>query len=274
MATSLAALLAAPPDPVLPTSRVVGLRPALAADLPSLAVGVTLADPSAGSPARFLREGDQIVRRRLQLVVQAEVDGFSADLRFLDLTPPVRRAPAVNIEEGDVVIANLTTPSTPVPYRVVERPTSAEEYRVDFARARVVFGAPQQAGDRLEVNHWTVAWREPLRAELQRGALHLELWTSSAGQATTLAARLQDRCAAPGSRTYGFIRLDAQAVEPAESLQHSSGVAGAFVAWRQRLAYAFAHEFIAGGEDSGGAAIRRIDVTMDDVLPDSLTIGR
>jgi hypothetical protein len=103
----------------------------------------------------------------------------------------------------------------------------------------------------------------------------LELWTSSASQAASLVTQLQDRCAsAQGPRTFGFMKLDAQSVEPAESLQQTSGVAGSFGAWRQRLEYAFAHEYVPGGEESSGAAIRRIDVTMDDALPDSLTIGR
>jgi hypothetical protein len=270
---SLAALLAATPDPVLPVARVAGLRPSLAADLPSLAVGVAIAEASAGSPPRFIREGDQLVRQRRQLVVQPAADGFSADLRTLELPVPVRRAPPLSAAEGDVAIANLTS-GTAVVYSAVNQPGSAAEFRLDFARARVVFGAAQQAGDRLEVSHWTVSFREPLRAELLRGTLRLELWTSSATQATALLARLQDRCAAATTRTYGFIKLDAQTVEPAESLQQSSGVGGAFSAWRQRLEYAFAHEYVGGGEDSGGAAIRRIDVTMDDVLPDRLTIGR
>jgi hypothetical protein len=204
--------------------------------------------------------------------VQPAADGFSADLRTLELPVPVRRAP-LGAGEGDVAIANLTSGTTVV-YSAVNQPGTAAEFRLDFARARVVFGAAQQAGDRLEVSHWTVSFREPLRAELLRGTLRLELWTSSATQAITLLTRLQDRCAAATTRTYGFIRLDAQTVEPAESLQQSSGVGGAFSAWRQCLEYAFAHEYVGGGEDSGGAAIRRIDVTMDDVLPDRLTIGR
>jgi len=62
-------------------------------------------------------------------------------------------------------------------------------------------------------------------------------------------------------------------VEFAESLQHTSGDGGPFSAWRQRLEYAFAHEFTGGGEATDGAAIRRIDVTIDDATPDSLTIG-
>ncbi len=274
--SSLAALLAAPPDPVLPVARVTGLRPALAADLPSVAVGVAIAAPSASSPPRFLREGDQIVRIRRQLVVQPGSDGFASDLRFLDLSPlPVRRAPPGNEPDSAVAIVNLTNASSPVPYRVVARPTAGTEFRVDFARARVTFGAAQNAGERLEVSHWGVSWREPLRSEFLRGTLQLELWTSSASQAASLMTQLQDRCAsASGPRTFGFMKLDAQSVEPAESLQQTSGVAGSFGAWRQRLEYAFAHEYVPGGEESSGVAIRRIDVTMDDALPDSLTIGR
>ena len=53
----LAALLSAE-SPVLPAGRVSAARPALAAELPGLAVGMELADGATVSPGRFHREGD------------------------------------------------------------------------------------------------------------------------------------------------------------------------------------------------------------------------
>jgi hypothetical protein len=96
----------------------------------------------------------------------------------------------------------------------------------------------------------------------------------SATEATQLAERVQDRLSELSlPRTYGFLKLAPQRVESAESLQQTSGDGGPFPAWRQRLEYAFAHEYSGGGEMTDGAAIRRIDVTFDDPTPDSLTIG-
>ncbi|MGH2897934.1 MAG: hypothetical protein ACRDMZ_04615, partial [Solirubrobacteraceae bacterium] len=160
-------------------------------------------------------------------------------------------------------------------YRLVATPVAADEYRFDFTRGRVVFGAPQTSGNTLEIAHWTLSWREPIRWERLQGALKLELWSVSATDAASLAERLQDRLGEPVlTRQYGFLKLAPQLVESAESLQQTSGAGGPFAAWRQRLEYVFAHEYSAGGEETDGAAIRRIDVTIDDATPDALTIGQ
>jgi hypothetical protein len=271
--SSLAAMLAASATPVLSANRVRAARPALSSDLPTVAVGMSLSDAGTVAPSRFQREGDQVVRHVRRLAAQAGTDGWSADLRSLDLTPlPVKRKPPANVDDVDISVTNVT--GTPMTYQLVATPATAEEYRFDFARARVVFGAPQASGDTLEIAHWTLSWREPMRWERLQGALLLELWSVSATEAAGLTERLQNRLSEPALlRAYGFLKLAPQRVESAESLQHTSGVGGPFAAWRQRLEYAFAHEFTGGGEATDGAAIRRIEVTIDDATPDSLTIG-
>jgi hypothetical protein len=271
--SSLAALLAAPGTPVLSASRVRAARPALSSDLPGVAVGMALTAANTVAPSRFQREGDQLVRNVGRFTVQAGANGWSADLRALDLTPlPVKHKPPANLDDVDIAVTNVT--GTPTTYRLVVTPTATDEYRFDFARGRVVFGAPQANGDTLEIAHWTLSWREPIRWERLQGALLLELWSASAADAATLAERLQDRLGeAALPRTYGFLKLAPQRVESAESLQQTSGVGSPFAAWRQRLEYTFAHEFTGGGEATDGAAIRRIDVEIDDATPDSLTIG-
>jgi len=271
--SSLAALLSAPATPVLSANRVSAARPALSSDLPGVAVGMALNGAGTVAPSRFQRDGDQLVRHVGRYQAEAGVNGWSLDLRSLDLTPlPVKHKPPANLDGADISVVNVGTPST---YRLVATPVAADEYRFDFARGRVVFGTPQPSGSTLEIAHWTLSWREPLRWERLQGALLLELWSVGAAESAALAQRLQDRLDdSTLSRAYGFLKLAPQRVESSESLQQTSGTAGAFPAWRQRMEYAFAHERTGGGEETEGAAIRRIDVTIDDTTPDSLTIGR
>lgn len=271
---SLASLLSAAPDALLPAGRVSVARPALAVDLPALAVGVVLDASGSVTTPRFIGEGEQRVQHRALLTVQAGTGGFAADRAALDLTPlPVRRAPPGSVD-ADVAIVNLTLPAGSQVYRAVAAPLSADEFRLDFARARVRFGAPQRAGDELEVSHWTVSWREPLRALRLQGTLLLELWTANSAEAAALGARLQDRLALPArTRFHGFLTLRPRRAEQAEALQQPSAIGAAFTAWRQRIECAFAHELVDGGQETAGATIRRIDVAMDDAVPDRLMIG-
>ena len=185
----------------------------------------------------------------------------------------MKHKPPANLTDADISVSNVT--GAPAPYKLVATPSAQDEYRFDFARGRVLFGAAQTSGNTLEIAHWTLSWREPIRWERLQGALLLELWSVSATDAASLAQRLQDRLSDPAAtRPFGFLKLAPQLVESAESLQQTSGAGGPFAAWRQRIEYAFAHEYSAGGEETDGAAIRRIDVTIDDATPDSLTIGQ
>jgi hypothetical protein len=274
---SLSEFVGGPPNPVLPPGRVTAARPAVSSDLPMLSVGLALERDPAGAPARFVREGDQVVRHSTRVAVQSGANGFASDRLTLDLAPlPVKRRPPGigGPPEPDVMITNVAS-GAPAAYELSPSPSLPNEFRIDFVRGRVAFGAPQEVGDALEVVHWTVARREPIRSERFQGTLVLEAWSASGGEGASLSDRLQDCLARVlEARPFGFLRLVPVRVEPGESVLQATGSGAAFPAWRQRLDYAFAYEGSLGGEESEGAPIHRIDVTIDDAVGDSLTVGR
>ncbi len=269
--TGLARVLAEP-DAVLPEDRVGSLRPALASDLPSIAVALSFRGAPRPPTTRFVREGHQRTEHVARVTAAASAGGFNADRTQYTLEPlPLVRPP---LGRADVTVMNVTDPNTPRPLRRVAAPTEADEYRIDHQVGRVIFGAALQAGDVFEVSHWTVSWREPLAAECFEGVLDLEVWAGSADELASIRERLESRLALNQyARRAGFLRLTTSWVDAADCVRQGTGAGSDFPAWRQRLAYEFAFESMTGGTESAGDRIHRIAVDLDNATPDQFTIG-
>lgn len=270
----LGEVLTSSPDPVLSSSRVGARRPSGLADVPSVCVSLTLDPPHGAGLGRFVRPGHVPVRHSGVVEVRAGVDAFTSDLRRLRLAPlPVRSDPASTsqgVGGDDVTVANVTAPTNPRPYRFAAQPGAADEYLVDAARGEVVFGAAQTAGDRLDVRHWTMSFKEDIRADRYAGALELDVFAGDVPQVEQLARRVQGRLRDRRRllRERGFLALDAAGLEAAESVELRPPAGSPVTSGRIRLTYRFAFEAEAGGEDSGGAPIQRIDVAIPEPQDD------
>jgi hypothetical protein len=132
------------------------------------------------------------------------------------------------------------------------------------ASAQIVFGGAQLTGEKLEVVHWTVTWRDDIVGDRYRGMLLLELWASSPSQIGTLARRLQQRLQTQLAllRQKGFVALRPASLDPAETSLYEPPSGSAFPVWRQRLSYRFVFEAEEGGELSSGVPIERIAVDV------------
>jgi hypothetical protein len=260
--------------PVLAPERVGTRTPAAAGDLPAAICDVILSDVNSRRVGRIVTAKHVPVQMTTHVTVAPD-GAFSPDLRTLLLPPPVRRAPAANGTQGaDVTVMNVTDGANPVAYTHAAAPASTAEFRFDLTAARVVFGASQRPGDRLELSFWTVEWHEPTSVDRYRGTLELELWASAAAGVTQLARQVQDRLAQrTTARACGFLRLEPARLHASIATTHLSPTGSSFAAWTQRLAYGFAFEAVLAGEVSGDGIIRRIDVGLEDGLSETLTIG-
>src|SRR5699024_3660483 len=138
----------------------------------------------------FLREGHQIVRHTATVDVAVGGDSPFEDLRRLRILPlPLRRNPAsttADFSEADVAVRRITDPEHPVDYRLVRALAAREEFALDSTAAVLMFGAPQTMADRLEVVHWTVAFRNDIVSIRYSGVLTLEVWVGDAAQAAAV----------------------------------------------------------------------------------------
>jgi hypothetical protein len=265
------------PEAVLSPFRVGMVRPTLAGDLPVIACSVIVTSLAGRGIGRFIGSKHLPSRMTKRIEVGASAsDAFTANLRTLRLEPPIRRNPtrtARTLTEADLAVANVTDAANPVPYRMVAAPAAPSEYRADLLTASVIFGAPQRAGDTLEVTWWTMEWHDPSESDLMRGTIALELWTSDSTSVGALSRRVQDRLALRGAaRELGFARLEPGRLEAATGGSFPSFSGGTFAAWTQRLDYGFTFEGGVGGDVSEGGIIRRIDATLDGHIDEALSI--
>jgi len=257
---------------------VVGTRqPSRADELPRAVLSLSLTD-DGDCLGRFIGSGFRLVQNTAIVEVAPGPEAFATDLRSLQIWPlPLRKDPASRTEdfsEQDLAVANVTDVDHRVGYRMVDEPTRAEEYKLDLHRGRIVFGQPQTPGERIEVVHWTVAWREDIRVERYDGVVLLEIWASNSDQVDEIARRLQDKLQSDraGLRRRGFLKLRPIALSPIENQEQSPPTGSAFRVWKQRLEYRLVFEAPEGGELSGGARIRRIDVDADGHLVESFSV--
>ena len=263
-----AEVLAAAPDPVLPLASLGSKRPATGADMPSVAMSLALDTPRGIGFGRFIRAGDVLAQSVDVVAVTSGPDTFSVDLRSLKIAPPpLKRNPssaAPDFGPDDVQVRNVTDLAHPVAYRFVDRPLAKDEYLIDLDLASVVFGAPQTPGDKLELTHWTVTWRDDVLGDRYRGLLVLEVWAHSPAEVDLVARKLQSRLAGSTTltRDKGFMLLRPADLDPAENVLYQPAGGSAFPVWKQRLTYRFVFEYEEGGALSSAGPIKRIDVDV------------
>ena len=262
------------PEPLLPASSIGARRPGVNGELPAIACNVTVSSVAGRGVGRFVGSKHLPIQMTTRVVAAPGAAGFSTDLRRLRLPPPVRRNPtptSKDLDAGDVGVVNVT--AAPVAYRVTRAPAAVTDYAIDLIAARLTFGAPQAAGDTLELSYWTVEWHEPMESDLVRGTLELEVWGAQSSTVADLARRVQDRLRLrQESRALGFLRLDPAKLEAASAGVFPSSGTTPVSAWMQRLEYAFAFEGAPAGARSEGGIIRRIDAAIDGQIDETLTI--
>jgi hypothetical protein len=271
-------LLAAEPNAALPATRIGDRVPAATGDLPSLSVSVALDSPRGNGMGGFLREGHQIVKNSAVIDVSATPDTFLSDLRTLRILPlPLKKNPSshsVNFSDSDVSVIRSTGPNNPVKYRMTANPAVREEFTIDVANALIRFGAPQNPTDKLEIVHWTTAFRDDIVIVRHSGSVCLDAWGKDAAETNALGRAVQLKLAGSREilRAHGFAILNPLSLTAASSSLPQPGAGSSFGVWRQTLTYRFAFETELGGEQSAGVAIRRIDVHANDTIKEDFTI--
>lgn len=264
----LVEVLATAPNPVLSSGSMAPRRPASPGDLPAVGISLTVDHTRGVGLGRLVREGHTPARHTGVVRVAAGLDTFDASLTRLRLSPlPIRKSPASiqpDFTKEDVQVSNVTNPTQRQVYRLVDLPASPDEYTVDGEAGMILFGAPQIADDRLEVTHWTLTWRDDIRAERYTGTLSLELWVDGPQEADTLRRKVETRLSeSPGLlRDKGFISLQPLGLDAAVTVEIGPLGGSLFDAWRQRMTYRFVFEAEEGGELSSGLPIKRIDVNV------------
>jgi hypothetical protein len=270
--------LASGGNAILSADRLGSRKPAAGIDVPAIVVEVNFQTAKGAGLGRFVRAGESIVSATSIIEVEATVDTFSPSLKSLRISPlPLKRNPSStteNFSAADIQIKNVTDLSNPIDYTFVEQPTSRTEYTLNRATAEIVFGSPQIAGEKLEVSHWTVTWRDEILGDKYSGSLSIEVWENSFNLTRDLSRRLQDKLQTDRAllRTKGFQSLQPLTLGPIENVSQPVTVGSAFSAWKQKLEYRFAFEAEDGGELSSGVPIKRIDVDMDDFIVEEFSV--
>lgn len=269
-------LLAAAP-PVVAAGRIGDRAPAGPGDLPSVSVSLALDPPRGTGVGQFVREAHQTTQHTAVIEVTTAGDTPFTTLQTLRVLPlPLKRNPASRSDGfsgSDLAVRRVAGDDSPLEYRMVGRPAARDEFALDAAAALIRFGAPQVAGDKLEVVHWTTAYRDDIVSVRYSGTMDLDVWGKDAGEASTLAHGVQRRLSSPREelRPRGFASLVPAGLRAAAALQQP-GSGSAFAAWRQTVMYRFAFEADLGGEASSGGAIQRIDVHANGRVQETFAI--
>lgn len=274
----MAEILAAQPDSVLPLNDLGMRKPSRGSEVPAVVISLVIDDYKGIGIGRFVRSGDSVVQNTSILEVISTSEMFTSNLKSLRISPlPIKRNPSStrrNLTEQDVRVHNVTDPSAPIPYRLVNEPTRVDEYQVDVPRAQIIFGQAQQEGDKLEVAHWTLTWRDEILGTKYNGTVSLEIWATSFDQADTLSRNLQVKLRSNPSlqRSKGFLNLRPTRLEPIENVLYDPPIGSPFDVWTQRLDYRFVFEAKEGGEMSSGIPIQRIDIDIDEHIEDVFSV--
>jgi len=262
----------------VPAGNLGPKRPSSGDEIPAVSASLTLETEKSPALGRFVRSGDSPTKSTSVVEVKASLETFSVGLKSLRISPlPLRKNPASARKEfaaDDLQIRNVTNPANPAQYLMTENPLRKEEFRVDAARAVVVFGAAQTEGEKLEVTHWTVAWRDEILADRFIGLMALEMWANSFNEVDGITRKLQEalRSNRVLLRAKGFLKLQPFSLGAAERLLLEPPTGSAFPAWRQNLAYKFVFEAEDGGELSAGIPIKQVNVEMDDHVVETFSI--
>lgn len=254
---SMVQLLSAAPDPLLDAARMGDRTPSSAGDVPAIAMSVVVESTRGNGLGSFRKEGHQLTRNTAIVTVQAGPNTFSADLKTLQLPQPLRNP-------DDVQVTRVTGPGQPVSYSRTNSPAGVQEFRVDPLRAQVIFGAPQPAGEKLQVTSWTLVFRDDITGERSNGAITLEVWGGSLAEASALSRKLQAKLVdLNGLRQRGFGILRPAELSATENVAYQPAVGSAFPVWKQRLTYKFHFDLEQGGEASSGGPIRKINLDLE-----------
>jgi hypothetical protein len=269
----LVEILSAANEVSVPVSNLGSKRPSAGNDLPAVSISLGLDPEKSPAIGRYIRSGDSPARSSAIIEVKSmpdAVEAFSADLKSLRISPlPLRRNPASvgrEFSEDDLQVRNVTDPANSIGYQMVSSPARKEEFKLDVTSARIEFGAAQTPGEKLEITHWTVTWRDEILADRFIGSMTLEIWAHSFNQTEGIARSLQRviKSHRPLLREKGFLKLHPSSLSTTEQLSLDPPAGSAIPVWRQRLEYKFAFEVEDGGELSGGVPIRRINVEMNE----------
>jgi len=259
--------LSAAPDPLLDAARLGDRLPSSPGEMPAVAMSLAIESTRGTGMGRFRKEGHLMVRNSAIVQVQASPTTFSADLKTLQLAPLPLRKP------DDVQVVRVTGPNQPVTYRALSRPAAVDEFRVDSLRATLLFGAAQPAGEKLEVTHWTVEFRDDITGGRCQGTLTLEVWGGSTADTSTLAQKLQTKLMAEeaGLRQNGFASLAPASLAAIENVICQPASGSPFPVWKQRLAYRFHFDLEQVGAASSGGPIQQINVNVEDAVVESFS---
>lgn len=253
-------------------------KPAASIEVPAIVLQITTQTAKGAGLGRFIRAGDSIVRTTNTVVVEATIDTFSPGLKSLRISPlPLKKNPSSTTAKftgDDLQVKNVTDLASPIDYTLVEQPIGKTQYKLNRATAEIIFGSAQSPGEKLEVTHWTVTWRDEILGDKYSGSIGMEVWGDSFNLVRDLSRRLQDKLQADRAllRTKGFQSLLPLSLGPVENVLQAAAIGSAFPAWRQALEYRFAFEAEDGGELSSGIPIKRIDVDMDDFIVEEFSV--
>jgi hypothetical protein len=271
-------VLAASPDAVLSSSSIGVKKPSSFTEIPAIVMSLTINDMEGVGIGGFIRSGDTVVKSSTLVEVSIESETFSSHLKSLRLWPlPLKKNPSStgkDFSDNDIQVRNVTDLTHPVDYRMVDEPTQKNEYILDVANARVIFGEPQVEGEKLEVVHWTITWRDEILGERYRGAVALEIWADNPDKAAEISQRLQNKIKSDPSmlRKRGFLKFAPGSLEPLENIELNPPGGSFFPVWKQKLGYKFVFEAEGGGEVSSGTIIKRIDLNVNKNLPESFSV--
>jgi hypothetical protein len=274
----LAQVLAMPPDPALAATRVGARQPATNGDLPALVVSLRVDDARGIGLGRFVREGHTPTKSTALVEVSVAQDTFLPGFRTLRIAPlPVVRNPNAttrSFSEEDISIHNITDPGNPHRYQLSDRPARPDEFRILPSRGEVVFGAAQTDGDRLELTHWTLTWRDDIRADRFNGVVTLEAWSSGLNDLSGIVQRTVAKLRALPDplRQKGFLRMTPAGLAPAIQTRWEPAVGTATVVYRQAMEFRFTVEIEEGGEISSGGRIQRVDVAMNETVDERFSV--
>lgn len=274
----LAEALTSGANALLTADRLGSKKPAAAIDVPAVVLEASFDTAKGAGLGRFARAGETVVSTTSIIEVQTTVDTFTPDLKTLRISPlPLKRNPSStseNFSASDIRIRNVTNLANPIDYVLVAPPTTSSEYKVNRATAEIVFGGPQTAGEKLEVTHWTVIWRDEILGDKYSGAITIEVWENSFNLTRDLSRRLQDKLQTERAllRAKGFLKLRPLSLGAIMNVVQPVTIGSAFTAWKQTLVYGFAFEAEDGGELSSGIPIKRIDVEMDDFIVEEFSV--
>jgi hypothetical protein len=219
----MALFLSGAPDPLLPAAQIGNRLPSTPNDLPSVALSLAIESTRGTGMGAFRREGNQVVQNTRVVDVAASPSTFTTDLKTLRLAAlPIRRNPVSDnlpFSKDDASVTRITGHGQPVAYSYSDHPSRVDEFRVDDVGGRIIFGAPQPEGEKLQVIYWTVNFRDDITGSFCKGFITIEVWGGSANDASAAARKLQSKLTdRPGRGSAVFSTLLPAALNAAELL--------------------------------------------------------